>query len=446
MVDRAATDQADRDRVLQNDEGATMPISDWEDALKVQKSLPSREKFNHVDAHRLIQRLSHELRLVRPMSNDQYQFEIGDPSLKESVNKFYRDLPGEKLGDVSSHLIISDIIKKLIEIRAGDYIVDAEFRAKVTQHLNYHAPIIAECTPTPLPNFSSGIVLNPTRRDAGRQTERCVTELIEHLADALSGGEAAQPAPPVEYHMGKLEQDAVDTLASQGIILVTGNMLVGSVAAFQATCGIFNFINGFAGKFGAFSFTHSSLTGPLGSVGKYCSIAGDVTFGGAEHPLDRISTSPFTYDPGFIFGIHLEQTKTKFTSQLELKSEQRQERITIGNDVWIGEGVYIRGGVTIGNGAVVGAHSVVTRDVAPYEIVVGTPAKCLRRRFSDKIAERLLSLAWWDYAFSDFEGLPSTDPDVFIDGLQSRIEEGACKPYLPPIVYGSDIARLLVSG
>ena len=71
--------------------------------------------------------------------------------------------------------------------------------------------------------------------------------------------------------------------------------------------------------------------------------------------------------------------------------------MTIANDVWIGHGVVVLPGVSIGNGAVVGASAVVTRDVAPYEIVAGVPAKKLRDRFAPGIAARLEALAWWDW-------------------------------------------------
>ena len=72
-------------------------------------------------------------------------------------------------------------------------------------------------------------------------------------------------------------------------------------------------------------------------------------------------------------------------------------RTVIGNDVWIGRNVYLRSGISIGDGAVIGAHSVVTRNVAPYTIVAGNPAKVIRARFAPELAQRLQAIRWWDY-------------------------------------------------
>ncbi|CAN0583752.1 unnamed protein product [Laminaria digitata] len=92
---------------------------------------------------------------------------------------------------------------------------------------------------------------------------------------------------------------------------------------------------------------------------------------------------------------------------------RRGHRVVVGHDTWIGHGAVVLPGVTIGNGAVIGAGSVVTRDVAPYRIVAGNPAKPIRQRFDEKIAERLEALSWWDWshsalreALADFRKLP----------------------------------------
>ena len=82
---------------------------------------------------------------------------------------------------------------------------------------------------------------------------------------------------------------------------------------------------------------------------------------------------------------------------------RRADRVTVGHDVWIGHGALIMPGVTVGTGAVVGAGAVVTKDVEPYTIVVGVPAKPLRRRFPEDVAEALLRIAWWDWSREQLE-------------------------------------------
>lgn len=120
-------------------------------------------------------------------------------------------------------------------------------------------------------------------------------------------------------------------------------------------------------------------------VGAFCSIAGRVTVGGARHPMEYVSTSP-------VFLSHRDSVKAKFSRHPYFAPA----KTTIGHDVWIGEGALIKGGVNIGHGAVVGMGSVVTKDVAPYAIVAGNPARLIRMRFSDDIVQALLKLRWWN--------------------------------------------------
>ena len=114
---------------------------------------------------------------------------------------------------------------------------------------------------------------------------------------------------------------------------------------------------------------------------------------------------------------------------------QRQfPRIVIGNDVWIGEGAFIRQGVEIGDGAVVAARAVVTRDVPPYAIVAGTPARILRYRFEPAIIAELMGLQWWRYGLSALEGVDFTDIDAAIWRIADNIGSGRAEPYSAPIL------------
>ena len=128
-------------------------------------------------------------------------------------------------------------------------------------------------------------------------------------------------------------------------------------------------------------------------IGSFCSIAENVIIGHAEHPLNRISTSPLFYKSNNEFG----NKNFVVNEQLEFK------RTKIGSDVWIGYNAFIRTGVRIGHGAVIGAGAVVTKDVEPYSIVGGVPAKLIRKRFDEKTINALLSLEWWNWPTSKIE-------------------------------------------
>lgn len=129
---------------------------------------------------------------------------------------------------------------------------------------------------------------------------------------------------------------------------------------------------------------HERLT-----IGRFCSIAcgAKFLFNSANHALDSLSTYPF---PIFFeeWGLPVEDIP---------RAWDHKGDIVVGNDVWIGYEAVVLAGVTIGDGAVVGARAVVTRDVPPYTIVGGVPARAIRRRFPEETVEELLRLKWWDW-------------------------------------------------
>lgn len=143
----------------------------------------------------------------------------------------------------------------------------------------------------------------------------------------------------------------------------------------------------------------------LADIGKYCSISWDTTIGAVEHPLTRISTSALTYKEEY--------------GMVERDIVYEQKETIIGNDVWIGCQVVIMSGVKIGDGAVIGAGAVVTKDIPPYAIAVGVPAKIIRYRVEEELIPRVERLKWWDWSKEDLKA----NIDVFEQELDREAIE-----------------------
>jgi acetyltransferase-like isoleucine patch superfamily enzyme len=120
-------------------------------------------------------------------------------------------------------------------------------------------------------------------------------------------------------------------------------------------------------------------------IGDYCSIARDVTIIlGGIHPTDWVSTYPF-------------RIKLRMPGAYEDGMPTTKGNVIIGSDVWIGTEAMILSGVTIGHGAIIASRSLVTKDIPPYAIVAGTPAKIVKYRFDEEIIDKLLAIQWWDW-------------------------------------------------
>lgn len=124
-------------------------------------------------------------------------------------------------------------------------------------------------------------------------------------------------------------------------------------------------------------------------IGKFCSIASGTKFimGSANHRMSSISSYPFN-----VFGGAWEENTPPHLTQLPFKGDT-----VIGNDVWIGRESVIMPGVKIGDGAIIAAYSIVTKDVEPYHIVGGNPARVIKKRFDDNLIDLLLEIKWWDF-------------------------------------------------
>ena len=147
------------------------------------------------------------------------------------------------------------------------------------------------------------------------------------------------------------------------------------------------------------------------TIGKFCSIASHTRINPGRHPMERASQAHFTYRASAYFAG--EEDEEAFFDR------RRATPVTIGHDVWLGHGAIVLPGRSIGTGAVVGAGAVVTKDVGDYAIVVGSPARVLRRRFPEPLCARLLSLAWWDW---DHERLRTALPDFRALGAEAFCE------------------------
>ena len=142
-------------------------------------------------------------------------------------------------------------------------------------------------------------------------------------------------------------------------------------------------------------------------VGKFTSIAGNVSIGYPDHPMEFVSTSPVFYD---------KTQPLPYFFQSAIEPVDKGERTSIGNDTWIGQNSFVKAGLKIGTGSVIGAGSVVTKDIPPYSIAAGNPCRVIRSRFSQDITNALLDSKWWELNAEGLHKLTKYffDPELFL--------------------------------
>jgi phosphonate metabolism protein (transferase hexapeptide repeat family) len=167
----------------------------------------------------------------------------------------------------------------------------------------------------------------------------------------------------------------------------------GSVSLRNATLGRFTELKErvqfWDSSLGDYSYVERHAEVIYSAIGNFCAIAPDVRINALNHPIDRVSQHKITYRPNEYFvGARIDK---------EFREARIAQRVEIGHDVWIGHGAIILPGMRIGHGAVIAAGAVVTKDVAPFAIVGGVPARFLKWRFAPEISTRIIALSWWDW-------------------------------------------------
>lgn len=158
------------------------------------------------------------------------------------------------------------------------------------------------------------------------------------------------------------------------------NSLVDKTAAIGPSCNIVG------SKIAKYSYCGPGSHIVNTDIGAFCSISDHVFIGGAEHPSNRISTSP-------VFQKEKHSGPKKRFARFSVPTTKTT---VIGNDVWVGHNVTIKQGVVVGDGAIIGSNALVTKDVPPYAIVGGVPAKIIKYRFPEEVINELLKTEWWN--------------------------------------------------
>jgi len=201
----------------------------------------------------------------------------------------------------------------------------------------------------------------------------------------------------------------------------TTNLRARSSLRVESPCSVKAVVKGNC-SVGAFSYIDQHSEIARTDIGRFCSIARNVLIGPSSHPTDRFSTHLFVFTRG---GAIAKSRSYRKILRPHAFAEHGQ-RTRVGNDVWIGANVVIRRGVTVGDGAIIAAGAVVVKDVQPYEIVGGVPARHIRFRFEQPVIDRMLALQWWNYDLSvpQLEGVDYREVPETIARFEAMVADG----------------------
>lgn len=236
--------------------------------------------------------------------------------------------------------------------------------------------------------------------------------------------------------------EAADALLNRRIFLGTGDRpRLGARYGYEAGLKLPPYVTFLGGgrlwRMGSFSYSGSVL--PLGTeVGRYCSIARNVSVPGPRYPIEAVSTSPFVYSRSSRLIrsalIDFAATEWRFIENPQPNS------VVIGHDVWIGEGAVILPNVSIGHGAVIATNADVTKTVPAYAVVAGNPGVVKRMRFDDKTIESLMLSRWWEYKFVDLPNDKLGDPCAFAYKVCDMRAAERLAPYNPELFAVSSLS------
>jgi acetyltransferase-like isoleucine patch superfamily enzyme len=210
-------------------------------------------------------------------------------------------------------------------------------------------------------------------------------------------------------------------LAKIGVLLLAdAEMSASASVTFEAPVNMAGEL-AMRGTIGAYTYVRPRcrLLAGLAGIGRYCSLATGVEIGDGDHPVDWLSTHPFQYGEAWVAN-----RWSKLPEPPPYPKRSLKPRTLIGHDVWIGANALIMRGVRIGHGAIVAAGAVVSKDVPPYAIVGGVPAKLIRYRFDPATVRALLRLGWWDYTADSLAGVDFQAVETAIQQVEDRKARG----------------------
>ncbi|WP_234804716.1 CatB-related O-acetyltransferase [Sinorhizobium americanum] len=199
---------------------------------------------------------------------------------------------------------------------------------------------------------------------------------------------------------------------------MTGECHIGGTLSFEVPIRLASTTTMNECSIGFMSYLGKGTVIKRSKIGRYCAIGERVKIGAPNHPHDWLSIHPFQYD-----GVDYFRPYEEWSIAQGLRYRGNSATTVVGNDVWIGDNVLIKQGLNIGDGAVIAAGAIVTKDVLPYQIIGGVPARFIKNRFPDEIARRLCKLRWWNKQIPPNSGIPFDDVIAQIDKIVARFSE-----------------------